>query len=67
MRRITACLFSLLPVIAFAKTPAEIFTIASPSVVVVHALDVKGEVHSLASGVVIGAGQVITNCHVTGI
>ncbi len=36
----------------------------SPSVVVIDILDAKGKSIGQGSGVVIGAGQVITNCHV---
>jgi Flp pilus assembly protein TadD len=66
MHRLGACLLLLLfPVCAFAKTPAEVFSIASPSVVVVRALDAQGKLISFGSGVVIAPAQVVTNCHVT--
>jgi tetratricopeptide (TPR) repeat protein len=47
-----------------ALSPQEIFKRASPSVVVVQSLDVKGTVTAFGSGVVIAPGQVITNRHV---
>ena len=65
MYRLGVCLLLLLPVFAFAKTPAEIFSMASPSIVIVRALDAQGKVISLGSGVVIASTQVVTNCHVT--
>jgi tetratricopeptide (TPR) repeat protein len=42
----------------------QIFVQVSPSVVVVDIFDAKGKSIGLGSGAVIGAGQVITNCHV---
>ena len=65
MSRLGACLLFLLPVFAFAKTPAEVFSMASPSVVVVRALDAQGKVIGFGSGVVIAPAQVVTNCHVS--
>lgn len=59
------CILFLFPALAFAKTPAEIFSMVSPSVVVVRALDAHDKVISLGSGVVIASAQVVTNCHVT--
>lgn len=53
MYRLGACLLLLFPALTFAKTPAEVFSMASPSVVVVRALDAQGEVISFGSGVVI--------------
>lgn len=49
---------------ANANTPEQIFMQGSPSVVVVDIFDAKGKSIGLGSGVVIGSGQVITNCHV---
>lgn len=46
-----------------ASTPEQVFVEASPSVVVVGILDAKGKPIAQGSGTVIGAGQVITNCH----
>ncbi|MCL5669545.1 MAG: trypsin-like peptidase domain-containing protein [Gammaproteobacteria bacterium] len=65
MYRFGVCLLLLFPAFAFAKTPAEVFSMASPSVVVVRALDAQGKVISFGSGVVIAPAQVVTNCHVT--
>lgn len=65
MHRLGACLLLLFPVCAFAKTPAEVFSMAAPSVVVVRALDAQGKLLSFGSGVVIASAQVVTNCHVT--
>lgn len=65
MYHLGACLLLLFPLFAFAKTPAEVFSIASPSVVVVRALDAHGKLISFGSGVVIAPAQIITNCHVT--
>ena len=64
MRRLIACLLAVAPLLAYAKTPSQIFEAVSPSVVVVLALDAEGKTKSLGSGVVIGKEQVITNCHV---
>jgi tetratricopeptide (TPR) repeat protein len=50
--------------IAAANTPEQIFAQVSPSVVVVDIVDATGKSIGLGSGIVIGAGQVITNCHV---
>ncbi len=49
---------------AVANTPEQIFVQVSPSVVVVDIFDAKGKSIGQGSGAVIGAGQVITNCHV---
>ncbi|HEY4698479.1 MAG TPA: tetratricopeptide repeat protein [Gallionella sp.] len=65
MYRLGVCLLILFPDFAFAKTPAEVFAMASPSIVIVRALDAQDKVISLGSGVVIATAQVITNCHVT--
>lgn len=65
MSRPGICLLLLFPVLAFAKTPAEVFSMVSPSVVVVRAMDAQGKAISLGSGVVIASTQVVTNCHVT--
>jgi tetratricopeptide (TPR) repeat protein len=55
-------LLSLL--VAHANTPEQIFVQVSPSVVVVDFFDAKGKSIGQGSGAVVGAGQVITNCHV---
>ena len=55
---------ALLSSLAAANTPEQIFVQVSPSVVVVDIFDAKGKSIGQGSGAVIGAGQVITNCHV---
>lgn len=55
---------ALLPPFADAISPEQIFEQASPSIVVVDIFDAKGKSIGLGSGTVIGAGQVITSCHV---
>lgn len=50
--------------LAAASSPEQIFAQVSPSVVVVDIIDAIGKSIGLGSGVVTGAGQVITNCHV---
>ena len=57
-------IFMLMASPARANTPEQIFVQVSPSVVVVDILDAKGKSIGQGSGAVIGAGQVITNCHV---
>lgn len=57
-------IFMLIAAPANANTPEQIFTQGSPSVVVVDIFDAKGKSLGMGSGVVIGSGQVITNCHV---
>ena len=54
----------LSPLAARANTPEQIFVQVSPSVVVVDIFDAKRKSIGQGSGAVIGAGQVITNCHV---
>lgn len=44
--------------------PTELFRAAAPSVVVIEALDADGRTRLQGSGVVVAAGQVVTNCHV---
>lgn len=57
-------LFLFLPGIALAKTPQEVFAIASKSVVVVETLDSKSKVTAIGSGVVVATNELLTNCHV---
>jgi serine protease Do len=45
-------------------SPEAIFERAAPSVVTVYAADRRGKVLSQGSGVVVGPGHVLTNCHV---
>jgi len=50
---------------AFAESDAQrVFQQVAPSVVTILALDEKGRVEGQGSGVVIGAGRIVTNCHV---
>ncbi len=57
--------FSLLSPRAHSLTPEQVFDIASPSVVVTKVRGQNGKSLGLGSGVIVGAGLVITNCHVT--
>lgn len=56
-------LLSLTSTVA-AMPPSELFAKASPSVVVVETTDAKGKRSGQGSGVVVGPGLVVTNCHV---
>lgn len=49
---------------ALAKTGSDLFEAVAPSIVVVYASSSDGKDGTLGSGVVIGAGEVVTNCHV---
>jgi serine protease Do len=48
-----------------ARDAEQIFAANAPSIVRVHSYDSSGRQIKQGSGVVIGAGRVITNCHVT--
>jgi serine protease Do len=48
-----------------ARSAENIFAEVSPSIVRVHAADASGRQIKQGSGVVVGTGRVITNCHVT--
>ncbi|MDQ3267757.1 MAG: S1C family serine protease, partial [Pseudomonadota bacterium] len=61
---VASFILALFSSLAVAKTPEQIFEQVSPSVVVVDIFDSKDEFIGQGSGVVIGTGQVITNCHV---
>jgi TonB family protein len=50
---------------ASAKSPERIFEDASASIVIVDVLSASGEKIGHGSGVVVAAGTVVTNCHVT--
>ena len=66
-RRAIAALALALPIAwspARAATPDEVFRVASPSVVVIHVLDSRGQLLATGSGVVIATDRVATNCHV---
>jgi tetratricopeptide (TPR) repeat protein len=54
----------LIASVAQAKTASEVFEAVSPSIVVVHTFDAKGEILRLGSGVVLPGGMVATNYHV---
>lgn len=54
----------LLAVPSVAKSPAALFKKVSPSIVVVDVKNKEGGFVALGSGVVTGAGEVITNWHV---
>ncbi|QMU56493.1 MAG: trypsin-like serine protease [Candidatus Mycalebacterium zealandia] len=56
--------FFALASFAFAQDASKVFKKASRSVVVVYVYDDEGKNTSQGSGVVIGKGEVVTNCHV---
>lgn len=60
---ISGFMIALLPQLASADTPEQVFSKSSPSIVVVVA-SAKGKFVGLGSGVVTEVGKVITNCHV---
>lgn len=63
--RLVLLLWGLLVVApAQAGTPEEVFARVSPSVVVVAVIDAHNKVTGFGSGVVVGPGKVVTNCHV---
>ena len=49
---------------AQALTPAELFTMVSPSVWRIRTYDKEGLPLAIGSAVVVGPGQLVTNCHV---
>lgn len=49
---------------AEAKSPQQIFSQVSNSIVVVNVFNPEGKSLSQGSGVIVGTGKVITNCHV---
>ena len=55
---------AIVPAVAAAKSPEEIFQQASRSVVVIHAYDGEGNPINQGGGVVTGREFVTTNCHV---
>jgi hypothetical protein len=55
---------AVVPAVAAAKTPEQIFQQASQSVVVIHAYDGEGNPINQGGGVVTGRELVTTNCHV---
>jgi tetratricopeptide (TPR) repeat protein len=58
------CLQAVIAASAFALTPSEVFEKVKDSVVVIKALDSKGEPTGLGSGVMLPSGKIATNCHV---
>lgn len=60
---LTACTLGLALEVG-AKSATEVFEEVSGSMAVVYGKDRKGQVVSLGSGVVLAAGEVVTNCHV---
>ena len=54
----------LLPVSAYALSPAEVFEKVKDSVVVVKTMDSQGKVKGQGSGVLLPTGKIATNCHV---
>jgi tetratricopeptide (TPR) repeat protein len=54
----------LLSLAAHAEDGARIFAQASPSVVTVVVLDEAGTVEGTGSGIAVGAGRIVTACHV---
>lgn len=59
-----AMLCALLPTPALALAPDQVFEKVSPSVWAVRGLDALERPFSYGSGVVVGPGRIITNCHV---
>ena len=55
---------SLLAAHAWALDPSQVFSKVSPSVWAVRGLDASERPFSYGSGVVIGQGRLVTNCHV---
>lgn len=63
--RFTLVLLASTPTLLFAKTPEEVFEIASKSVVAIKVLDENAnKVTMIGSGVVVARDEVLTNCHV---
>ena len=61
---VAAVAMSLVAAPAAALDPAEVFSKVAPSVWAVRGLDAAERTISYGSGVVIGPGRVVTNCHV---
>ncbi len=67
LHTIRSALFLAFTVIAFhshALTPSQVFDKVKGSVVVVKALDAKGQTITQGSGVLLPSGKIGTNCHV---
>lgn len=52
------------PAVCHAMSAEELFQRASPSVWVITTLDPQGKALSTGTGVVVGPGRLVTNCHV---
>ena len=55
---------TILPVLGYTLTPGQVFDKVKGAVVVVKTLDVRGNLKSQGSGVLISSSRVATNCHV---
>jgi len=55
---------AIIPVQVIALTPEQVFDKVKDSVVVVKALDSRGELKSQGSGVILPSDKIATNCHV---
>lgn len=62
--RFLLVLLASTPALVFAKTPEEVFEIASKSVVAIKVLGDANKVTMIGSGVVVAEYEVLTNCHV---
>ena len=61
-RLIATFLFlAMLPIPGYALTHSQIFDKVKGAVVVVKALDIKGQIQKQGSGVLIASGRVVTN------
>jgi S1-C subfamily serine protease len=59
-----ALLCATYPTAAWPLTPAQVYAKVAKLVVVVEAQDAQGRRRAQGSGVIVGAGEVVTNCHV---
>jgi S1-C subfamily serine protease/Tfp pilus assembly protein PilF len=59
-----AAALSFVALSAYGKTASEVYEQAARSTVVVESLDAQGMMKGMGSGVVLGDGHVVTNCHV---
>ncbi len=61
---LSLAVFFTLASFASAEDASDVFEKASRSVVVVYVYDENGENTAHGSGVIIGKGEIVTNCHV---
>jgi hypothetical protein len=61
---VTFCTCIFVASVSHSKTAIEVYENASASTVVVKNIDIQSRKQSTGTGVVIGNGQVVTNCHV---